>query len=136
MPTFTFSPFYFQWANQKYQPTLIIYLRKLSFISTCTRQNPSKISQKEVIIFNTVNNSIIARLIYNKFLYLLKIFCRGQAEVYYGVFRSSHPETTTQVFSCEFCEISKNNFSYRTSGKHLESLFNKVAVLKPCSVSL
>ena len=24
-------------------------------------------------------------------------------------------ETLTQVFSCEFCEISKNNFLYRTS---------------------
>ena len=23
-------------------------------------------------------------------------------------------ETLTQVFSCEFCEISKNTFSYRT----------------------
>ena len=23
-------------------------------------------------------------------------------------------ETLIQVFSCEFCEISKNNFSYRT----------------------
>ena len=23
-------------------------------------------------------------------------------------------ETLVQVFSCEFCEISKNNFSYRT----------------------
>ena len=25
------------------------------------------------------------------------------------------PETSTQVFSCEFCEISKNTFFYRTS---------------------
>ena len=24
-------------------------------------------------------------------------------------------EALTQVFSCEFCEISKNTFSYRTS---------------------
>ena len=28
--------------------------------------------------------------------------------------RSSRPETLTQVFSCEFCEIFKNNYSYRT----------------------
>ena len=28
--------------------------------------------------------------------------------------RASFLETLAQVFSCEFCEISKNNLSYRT----------------------
>ena len=34
--------------------------------------------------------------------------------------------TQSQVFSCTFCEISKNTFSYRTSSvaaSHYESLF-------------
>ena len=45
-------------------------------------------------------------------------------------------EILAQVFSCEFCEISKNTFSYRTppvatsvsvwSADELESLLNKL----------
>ena len=40
-----------------------------------------------------------------------EVFCKK------GVLRKTPgpepPETLAQVFSCEFCKISKNNFSYR-----------------------
>ena len=34
-------------------------------------------------------------------------------------FTEKHKETLAQVFSCEFCEISKNNFLQNTSGRLL-----------------
>ena len=42
-----------------------------------------------------------------------EVFCEK------GIFKNScnfiKKETLAQVFSCEFCEISKNTFSYRTA---------------------
>ena len=49
---------------------------------------------------------------------LLKILQNSQANPYARVFFfnkvSAYKETLAQVFSCEYCEIFKNNFFYRT----------------------
>ena len=58
-----------------------------------------------------------------------EVFCKKGAHGNFPKFKRKHlrhslffnkvaallkKETMAQVFSCEFCEISKNNFSYRT----------------------
>ena len=46
------------------------------------------------------------------------LFCRPQAE----------KETLAQVLSCEFCEISKNTFSYRTTPAAFSAFFKCIFV--------
>ena len=43
-------------------------------------------------------------------------------------------ETLAQVFSCEFCEISKNTFSYRTPTvvASLENSISSIVVISIC----
>ena len=43
---------------------------------------------------------------------------------YFDIYNFIKKETLAQVFSCEFCEISKNTFSYRTPPV-AASVFNK-----------
>ena len=42
-------------------------------------------------------------------------------------------ETLAQVFSCEFCEIYKNTFYYRTSLVAASGVLINVAILEPFS---
>ena len=54
-----------------------------------------------------------------------EVFCKKRVLRYFikftgkylcqSLFFTKVKETPAQVFSCEFCEISKNTFSYRTS---------------------
>ena len=70
-----------------------------------------------------------------------EVFCKKGVLRNFAKFTGKHllhslffdkKETLVQVFSCEFCELFKNTFSYRTppvlaSERHLEMYLNEIA---------
>ena len=56
------------------------------------------------------------------FYYIFKLFCKKKLflEIVQKACNFINKETVAQVFSCEFCEISKNIFSTEPAAEHLQ----------------
>ena len=87
-------------------PFIALLRCKLQDISNCQKQ-PSKFSIKKGVLkrfAKSTGKHLCQSLFFNKVAGLRPQTCNFIEK-----------ETLAQVSSCEFCEISRNNFSYRTS---------------------